>query len=411
LSQPRLSLDQWIYFLAIALLGLGGLGGSLQPSRLLSICLLPFLLVNLRSRLQEAGGTLDRATLLLAGSLALLATLSIGWSYAPITSAGYTVVLCVNMLPLLYIASLSAHRRAQLIPLTLLGWGLCLAFTLPVAFYELSTGQHFAFSIDGRGGGEISPLVPFASVFFGNFNDYSLFLTLCITLVLALSAADSRRFRPVFIAAVVLAFAVLVFNSSRGALGAAVVVLLIRLVATLGAWRMLACLAVAVAAFTALFDIEDSPLLILVAFKFTDVSDDLTNDDGRLAIIKACLQAISESYGLGLGADAYPEYLTRYFPNIIPNPHNLILELTLNFSVAGLIAFAAHAIILLRRFFSMFSAKAINGTAFALGIAPLLLLPLLGVVQSHLTGYTYFWYWYSGLILLSNIRAPRPRSA
>lgn len=411
LSSRRLSLDQWIYLLAIVLLSMGGLGGSLQPSRLLSICLLPFVLSNLRARFLSRSKALDNATVTLAASLVALAALSIGWSLAPAKSAGFTVVLCINMLPLLYLASLSDERRAQLVPVTSTAWALCMAITLPLAFYELTTGEHFIYALDERGAGEFGALIPYASVFFGNFNDYSLFLTLCITALVALSAGGgARRWRFALVAVVLLGLGVLIFNSSRGALGATLLVLLIRLAVTFGVWRILAFAAVAALAAVLLFDLEDSPVLILVAFKFTDVTDDLTNDDGRLAIISACLHALAESYGLGLGADAYIEYLAQRFPSIIPNPHNLILELALNFTLLGLVIFAGHAVTLLRRFVAMFSSGVIPGAAFALRIAPLLLLPLIGVVQSHLTGYTYFWYWYSGFILLSTVQRPTTKA-
>lgn len=396
------SLDQWLYFFAIASLSLGGVGGSLQPSRLLSVCLLPYVLVNLQAQLRPGRSALDKTTVMLAASLVFLAALSVVWSYDPGGSVGYTVVLCINLLPLLYIASLAHERRAQLRTVTLLAWLTCLALTLPVAFYELTTGNHFQFAIEGRGGGDVAiMLIPFASVFFGNFNDYSLFVTLCVTILLSFSAGGTGRARFLLFVPIVLALVVLTFNSSRGALGATLVVIAVRLAASFGVARVFGVLAVAVLALLGMSESDDSPLLTLVLFKFTDVSDDLTNDDGRLAIIMACLQGLADSYGLGLGANGYGEYLSQYFPNIIPNPHNLVLELALNFSLLGLLIFSLHAVTLLRRFFSKYWASEISGSALALRTAPLLLLPLIGVVQSHLTGYTYFWYWYSAYILLS----------
>lgn len=401
----QLSADQWIFFFAIALLGLGGLGGSLQPSRLLSICLLPFVLMNLSMRLGRRGGGLDGATVALVASLVVLAVLSIGWSYLPLQSAGYSVVLCVNTLPLLYVASLRPERRAQLAPLMAAAWLLALVSTLPPAFYELATGNHFAFALEGRGAGELVPLIPFASVFFGNFNDYSLFLTLCVTMLLALTADTGRRWFNALVAlAIALAVVVLLFNSSRGAMGTTFAVLLIRIAVSIGVLRTVMLIAAGGIAMAALLDLSDSPVLLLVMFKFTDVTDDLTNDDGRIAIMLASLQGLADSYGLGLGADAYTEYFTKYFPNIIPNPHNLVLELALNFSVLGLLIYAIHALGLLRRLYRSYANHDITRTACALRSAPILLLPLMGVVQSHLTGYTYFWYWYTGFVVLSLVR-------
>lgn len=405
----QLSADQWIFFFAIALLGLGGLGGSLQPSRLLSICLLPFVLMNLSVRLGRRGSGLDGRTVGLAIGLVTLAVLSIGWSYMPAQSAGYSVVLTVHMMPLLYLASLRPERRAQLLPVMTVAWFLAMAMTLPVAFYEITTGNHFAYALDGRGSGMLVPLIPYASVFFGNFNDYSLFLTLCVTMLVALTAGTGGSwFNWLIAAGILLAVVVLLFNSSRGAMGATFAVLLIRLATAIGVTRTLGLIAAAGAAMAVLLDFGDSPLMTLLVFKFTDVTDDLTNDDGRVAIMLASLQGIADSYGLGLGADGYSEYFTRYFPNIIPNPHNLVLELALNFSVLGLVIFAAHAILLMWRTYGMYANGAIAGGTLALRVSPLLLLPLMGVVQSHLTGYTYFWYWYVGFVLLSLVSGPSP---
>lgn len=409
-SLRQLNAGQWIFFLAICLLGLGGIGGSLQPSRLLSICLLPFVLNNLLTRRRGPGAGMDGPTALLSGMLVLLATFSIAWSYSMTTTAGYIVVLCINLLPVLYVATLTAERRAQLVPAMLSGWAICLAITLPIAFYEFATDDHFMYAIEGRGSGGFIGLLPYASVFFGNFNDYSMFVTLCVTLVLSLSAgAAALRWRFVLVSLVFLGLAVLVINSSRGALGTALVVLFIRLIISFGPWRLLATLVVAALAVAPVFLNDDIPLAALIAFKFTDISDDLENDDGRLAIMNASLQGIIDSYGLGLGADGYSFYFRTYFPNIIPNPHNLFLELALNFGLLGLAVFVAHLVTLLRRFHVQYSRAHITGGTFALRIGPLLLLPLMGVVQSHLTGYTYFWYWYAGYILLSRIR-PAPTS-
>lgn len=397
-SQPEI----WIFGLALSCLGLGGLGGSAQPSRLFCLLLFPYAIRNIAALRSRKWTRVVAATLFFAGTIAVLSTASGLWSVEPFVTVGYTLVLIVNLTPVVYVATLDQRRRTELSAASFKGWLAALVLTLPFAGYELITGTHLAFSLDERGGGPLTLLLPYASVFFGNFNDYSLYLTLCIS---ALTMLMAGRVTPVTLKwvaglSIMAAIVPVIANTSRGAMIAVGTLLLSAAILHLGRLK-LALIALAVGALSFIFLGEsENKLLEFIVFRFTDFTYDLVGESGRLLIFEAGVKGLIDSFGLGVGAGASAIYLSATNHEIIPNPHNLFLEWALNFGILGLGIFLLHLLVL---FFQLAQAWRHGGCErkqTGLVMMSLLLLPIMGVVQSHLTGYTYFWMWYATLILI-----------
>jgi len=395
-SKDGLHLEQYIFAFALVFLALGGLGGSLQPSRIFCLLLLPYVIRNLLNL--RSATVVGIATVSLVFTLVSLSFLSIAWSSDRITSAGYSLVFFINVIPLLYAATSKPNHNLKLIPIVGKSWLVALFATTLVAVFELKTGYNFSFDLEGRGG-ELWSLIPFASVFFGNFNNYSMFLTLSIS-ILVIIFFDQRTTplvsRLIFLA-VLFSLIPLLFNASRGALISCGILLLYACFAKAGMMRLILFAAFAVLAHMVFGGFSDSLLQQLLFVRFTDFLSDLYAGTGRLAILQAGALALLDTYGLGVGAGASAAYLSLHFPGIIPNPHNLFLEIALNFGLIGIFAFSCYVVLLI---FASLRIRVRQRSQSNLLALSFLLLPLMGVIQSHLTGHTYFWLWFASMIVV-----------
>src|SRR5947207_2656330 len=133
-----------ILLASIALLTLGGLGGSFQPARLLLLFALPVVLVaaaQARRRTQ-----VELLTLATYAMLTGFAALSLLWSPARADGVNRMIVVLIGMCSILYVRvspkTVETARRVRD------AWSFALALTLPVAMYELATGNHFAYALE-----------------------------------------------------------------------------------------------------------------------------------------------------------------------------------------------------------------------------------------------------------------------
>lgn len=339
--------------------------------------------------------------------LVLAATLSIAWSTDALLSTGYVLVLIVNLVPVAYVASAPIGEAKKLVCIIGFGWFAALLFTLPVAYFEIATGQHFSFSLESRGGGPLAEMLPYASVFFGNFNDYSLYITLCISILLIslFNPQLSEQWKKKGITLIILSLIPLVPNASRGSLIVTVILLLYTVLSNFRIRHFISSMLLVFLALAVVWASSvqaENPLIQYLSLKFTDFSNDISAESGRIAILQASTIALSNSHWVGFGAGAYASYLEQHFPNIIPNPHNLFVEVALNFGLAGLFLFIAYTSLLVLKSIQIRAHFRQEATLIMLC---LLLLPVLGVVQSHLTGYTYFWLWLASIVLILQSKA------
>ncbi len=398
----RVQPDAWIFGLALSSLALGGLGGSAQPSRLFCLLLFPYAIRNIAALLSQKWSPVVAVTLIFAATIGVLSALSVLWSVDPILTMGYSLVLVVNFTPVVYVVTLDQRRRAELYAVSFKGWLTALVLTLPLAAYELITGIHFAFSLDERGGGPLTLLLPYASVFFGNFNDYSLYLTLCISALMMLMAGAVTSVTLKWVAglSIMMAITMVIANTSRGAMIVVGILVVAALILNLDRLKLvLMALALAMLLFIP-WGIMDNDLFQFILLRFSDFSYDLDGESGRLSILGAGVKALMDSYGFGVGAGASAIYLGSTNLDIIPNPHNIFLEWALNFGILGLSIFLLHLMMLFFQLTIAWHQNRRKRSQTGLVMIALLLLPIIGVVQSHLTGYTYFWMWYATLILI-----------
>lgn len=97
------------------------------------------------------------------------------------------------------------------------GWLLFIFLTMPIAIWELSTGNHLSsgsYNLDAMG--EYAMLKPFAAVTFANYNSYVVMLCIALPFIINILFNGPIKYRLLSVLALVFIFVVLAFNTSRG---------------------------------------------------------------------------------------------------------------------------------------------------------------------------------------------------
>jgi hypothetical protein len=404
---------------AVVASGLGGIGGSFQPNRILCLLLFPLVyirLIHMNSMQFYCRARVQVQSLLFIIVLLLLAVVSLLWSIDRIETIGFITVLATNAIPLIAVATLKQEECARLSRWLPLAWGLAGAFVLPLAAYEIFTGNHFVLGMAERGGGGLAALVPHASGLHGNYNDFSAYLVFCLGGILfagdriLLGDARIRRRIVAIVSALVVPsiLAILLYNASRGAIIAASLLVAAVVVGRGGVGAVLVkVVLVSMGLFygwQVLIQNGSLPLVEYLAIKFSSF-DNSFGDEERVAILTVGVAALADSWGLGAGAGGSNAILALNSPAIIPNPHNLLLQWALDFGVIGLL--------LLVWFFVCIWRACRGGGSVGFQVrCTVLLIPLIGVIQSHLIGYTYFWLFIASIAVAAvSVSVSRPLPA
>lgn len=377
---------------SVVALALGGVGGSLQLSRLFLLLLLPIIATRLVGRVKVSLTRYQRSILIFTILLAVYSTFSLAWSINRSITYGYLLVLFVNLTPLVMIGLMNSREINALRWLIPKAWLACALLILPIAMYEIVTGEHFELGLEERGGGVGIRDLPFASGLHGNYNDFSLFILFSFFGILTINASIKNgrniKFDGTWIVASASICLVLLYNSSRAAITSFVAFIILKYLFPLRPRTSLLLVGLLFIVWCAtIFILSDDNLLTeYLQIKFTDISSDLENDGGRWSIILDGISGVGSNFGLGVGVGNSSEYLATATGADIPNPHNLLLEWGMNFGFPGLVLLAWFLKATLRATFSM-----PRGENRRLIFAFIFLAPLYGVIQSHLTGYTYLW--------------------
>jgi O-antigen ligase len=304
----------------------------------------------------------------------------------------FVVVLLINLIPILFIFVINNEELKLLKNFLPKAWLIAGFIVSLFSGYELITQNHFPGSLQERGGGDFVNALPYAAGFHGNYNDFSLFLFFCIAgMLLKENSSFKNEIKLIFFAKwalVFFIFIVILLNGSRAAIVSISFLLSYYFIRTnsLGfVYFLTSLLLILYFVFLSAMDYLNM-IFMFLELKFTDFSSDLNSDGGRLALINAGIKGILETYGAGVGAGASTAFFANSSTVVIPNPHNLILEWVLNFGILGLFIF-----------FMFFLKILVNATNKSLGLsrfivqAVIITLPIWGVIQSHLLGFTYFW--------------------
>ncbi len=394
-----------LFFLVASVLSstLGGLGGSFQPSRILILFAVPFIINELPKITSSSSARLHQYQYQIFSFVTLLvlvAWASMLWSQDREITFGYCIVLSINVLPLLVMSTLTQYEINLFLKWVPRAWCVAILIALLFAAYEITTGQHLSYEFDSRGGGELSNSLWFASGFHGNYNDFSTYLVMCVNCTLL----APREFKlPIFWRALLIVGAagaafVILIDASRGAILSLLLLFLFSFLNrdsnSAHVFKWVAAISVcALIFYTGIFEsIGNSSITEYLNLKFFNFGDEFNTNDGRLAILVAGVTGLVQTLGLGSGAGTSSLLLADQNTLIIPNPHNMIMEWALDFGVLGLF-------LLFRFLISTWVACRRNSASNLMIKTTLAMLPIVGTVQSHLLGYTYFWLYFASVAL------------
>ena len=388
----------YLLILCIALVALGGVGGSFQPLRMLFILLFPILFYESIQK-QKTEPFFYGYDKVFFGLWLLYAVISLHWSLVPsesVKGVAYLLIYIVGFFEMLWLGMKSedAHKAVCA------GWILAFVLTVPIASWELLTDNHlsFAFQEAGKvmnyGNGYVVDR-RFASIAFGNLNGYNTFLSLVLPFVLiALLHSEGKRKGLLWVVLALLAI-IIVVNSSRAAmltLAAGFCLYLGCIVLNKGvrAWLVSVLATVAAVSAVCLYmpNIYESMVARFVEQGFTD--------EYRSELLRCGWDALKNSAFMGIGVENFiPLMEHHYLLEILP-PHNLWMEIAVQF---GVIVFALFAGLLVRQW--AFSRK---GTAFnrqAFWFCMVLLIPISVINSGYLTQ-SFTWVFLASLCILSN---------
>jgi hypothetical protein len=391
----------YLNFIALSVVfsALGGFGGSFQLSRILLIPILMLVIFRwvTKSSIYLRGIKLSLQIFVM--TLITLGWVSLIWSIDRVTSLGYLLTLMVNLSPLAILIYASDKKIQYLQWIVPRAWLIAAIAVIPFGFYELITGSHFDFSVDERGGIG-ADILPFASGLHGNFNNFSLYLLFCLWGIFFIKrSSETHRYLNIFfkVMTVLAILIILAMNTSRGVIFAVIILLIAQSLLIFQGKSIIGFISLIIIVCGGMVFYSDDNLFMRYLFlKFSDFSYDFQADEGRWNILMAGISGLISTYGLGGGAGTSSILLAKNAQTPIPNPHNLVLEWVLDFGIFGLFILIWFVVTVWN-----FSNKLPNRNHALLIKIFIVLMPIFGVVQSHILGYTYFWLMLFTIVLQS----------
>ena len=321
---------------------LGGLGGPISVTRLLTIVFLP-LLVNTFDKCHFL-----KRSIFYISFIILYLIVSFVWSIDIVQGAKEVVYYFVHFLlylEILVFANLSNYPCKSIVR----GWMLAFALTIPIALWELITDNHISGGLEGMDTGFTAYIdgLPvehrFAKIAFGNYNSYCTYICYCIPFVLYYTRSLGKKvtgFSLIFFA-----FVITIVNASRGAFLTLVIILSIYFhMAVKGFAKIWLILIITAICSVAIYSLKDS-LLAIFLMRISDGG--LTNGDTRFGIWNCAWNVFLNSNGLGVGIGSLEKAMLLENANEIPNPHNLFLELLAQYGMLISLFFLAYCIMML----------------------------------------------------------------
>lgn len=376
----------------------GGIGGSFQPARVIvAVSALVALIVSNVS----VGARIVARAWTMAAIMILFGAVSLFWTADIVGGIGLVLAISVGALSFYVVARADLGQRG--VDTIMWAWVFTVALSIPVAAYEIATGNHFAFALDERNVGGNLGQFPFASIFFGNYNDYSAWLCLSFPITLATfmnaRSTQARLFTILIAAATV---GIIFVNTSRAALGYVAVISILYMAAS----KKLRAYGVGVIGLLIPYIIiryqeQVFRLYDLAVLRFETVGAGDESYFQRSSLIEAGYTAVRDSFGFGIGAGGFDEYIIDYYPYLIPNPHNILLEISTNFGLAALLGFVTF---LVRLATAGWKGESLPVPYRITLISAAASVPIIGIISSQAIGYIYWWVWLATLTAMASVR-------
>lgn len=309
----------------------------------------------------------------------------------------FHIITMFGAIGLMMVSSIKAKNPLSSI---VLGWAAMVLITLPIAFWELRTGNHLssgAYNADSMSYGQLRV---FAAVTFGNLNGYAVVLASALPFILTGWIGDKKEtpFRIVLIVLTVLMAGILLLNASRGCLLCLIIGLLFMLMMQMkGKFSIMrVALIIGVFAFAVYYAVEK--LQMDMFFEITARMENEGMESGRLDIYKAGLEAASHSAFLGGGVGCTVPYMKAFTTCSIKVTHNAYLEILIEYGILIFLFFWT------KFYTSALSLwKSDNIKVKLIGSYFVVATVILFSVDDYYTGESVIWLFAASLIVLSNL--------
>lgn len=391
-----------IIFLIIFTLFLGGLGGSLQVPRLL-ILAAPVLLGIRKFKDTVPVNKTIRFGLWVYFIWIFYGVISLFWSPDPLVGLSSEIlVMSIGMISLLIFPLVIKNNEDGLKTIRN-AWVYGLICTLPFAFYEISTMQHFMTGEGDRVLGGIGLYAPYAAVFFGNYNNYCVYICLCLPMIYwSLFETNKYYLKILYMLLLACCLYIIVINTNRTSL----FVFLFYVVGNLRLnFRTLFYMVAGILFFVVGFSILPASTreLLSTLYNYRINVDYSTDSSGliRRNVWSEGLRFLEESYFFGVGAGGY-EYHMLKSPKYetISNPHNLFLEIAVQYGIFIFLLFCGWLVALVLKIHQNITMSPYVKRLFYLSIISI---PIIGIINSDSLGYTYWWLYFSSIATVASI--------
>lgn len=282
------------------------------------------------------------------------------------------------------------------------GWIIMLMLTIPIAIWEFTGGQHLPTTIMGEHAidfGDVRIERPYAAVTFGNLNSYNVAICWALPFLFTTLLFPRKKYdTTVVLLTFIPLFLIVILNSSRGSIIAmsALIVIYISCYLKIGRHKSQMLALVILAVFILAYYLYEMFYFIIGRF-----SEQGMSDDGRSDNITKGLQALLDSWGLGIGIGNYEPIMDKIYRVLIAAPHNIFLEILV---VWGIFVTIGFVIMLWRIYSKSRQGTIVNHYFVRFGIVVIF---LGGMVNSSYWMEAKTWYFLAGLYILADPRYNR----
>lgn len=297
---------------------------------------------------------------------------------------------------LLQDCSIKAHHPLQSI---ILGWSTMVAITMPIALWEISSGNHLPSGSANEGITlSIGLMRNFAAVTFGNMNSYSVVLCYSLPFLLMSWMIKIPLQKIIWVLSIVV-FGIIIINASRGCVLCMIITIFIFLIVNVihkSSIKKTLGLIVFIG-FSVWFAIDY--LEIDLFLQLLDRFDSMGLESSRESVYKAGFKIAEDSFFLGRG-------VASTIPLLKKNPTGLNVLVTHNFFLEILIEYGILFFLLIFGRFYLSTIKIIKSKISEyryLGACILLTSPLLFVIDDYYSGESAVWMYIFSVMLLETI--------
>lgn len=328
------TLNKYDKFLIILLASLmfGSIGGALTIPRVVAILLFPYLAKGMRA----CGYYISRYKTFFTVFICWC-VLSMVWTTDKMQ--GFKE-LCYHTVHFVYffeilVFSKFANRPLQSI---IFGWILSATVSAAIGLWEVTTGNHLSFVASFQDektswniGGGMTLDQNFARAAYGNYNSFVAYICFAFAFLLysVFQKGQNTLVRVVSIGVSVALVSIVILNASRGGLLTIIVFFAVFILSKFKPKYTIPFAIVAIALYLLIANILDNPIFELISYRVSDGG--LLNGSDRFEIWDCAWETYVRSAFIGTGVGSITASMLITNPNIIASPHNLFLEILVQY--------------------------------------------------------------------------------